>query len=203
MINLEESAMSRTTEILISTSQFQHDPRQSIQALLRLTGAEEASIASRTVGESREFEAYSAFISGESEDSQEESVLIGYDIPADKIQSLYRDGTCLILDLSNCPLCESIGNAIQASIPTEDLDEFFLNSVILEIGEHDVFDVNYSDEVTYFGRFSVTLKFEARGTPASPDDVRDQILALEEFQEVLARFEKEIGPAQVIFRYWV
>jgi hypothetical protein len=195
--------MSRSTEILISTTRPQDDSLQSIRALFRLTGADEASIVSRTVGESREFEAYSAFVRGEAEDDQEERVLLGYDIPADQIPPFYRDGTCLILDLSNCPLCESIGTAIQASIPADDLDEFFVNSIFLMVGEHDVFDINYSDEVKYLGRYTVTLKFEAGGTAASPDAVRDQILALPEFRDILTRFEQEIGPAQVAFLYLV
>ena len=195
--------MSRTTEILISTSHPQDDPRQSIRTLLGITGADEALIASRTVGVSREFEAFSAFVRGETEDDQEEYIRLGSEIPAAKIPALYHDGTCLSLDLSNCPLCESMGAAIQASISADDLDEFFVNRVYLEVGEHDVFDVNYSDEVTYLGRYTVTLKFDCGGTAASPDTVRDQILALPEFREVLARFEKEIGPAHAAFLYLV
>jgi hypothetical protein len=196
--------MSRTTEIVISTSHPQDDPLQSIRALLRMTGAERAFIASRTVSESREFEAYSAFVRGEAEDSDEERIHVGSRVPADQIPSLYRDGTCLILDLSYCPLSESLWAAIEASIPADDLGEFFLSRVHLQVGEHDVFDVDYSsDEVTYLGRYTVTLKLEASGTPTAPEAVRNQILALNEFREILTRFEKEFGPAQVAFLYIV
>ena len=123
--------MPRSTEILISTARPQDDPLQAIRMLIRLTGAEEAFIASRTVGVSREFEAFSAFSRGETEDPHDERVLLGYDIPADKLPSLYHDDTCLVLDLSNCQLAESIGAAVQASIPAEDLDEFFIGRVYL------------------------------------------------------------------------
>ncbi len=191
--------MSRSTEIIISTARPQDDPLESIRMLLRLTGAEEASIASRTVGASRGFEAYTAFARGEADDPEDECVLLGYDVPADKLPSLYREGTCLILDLSNCPLAESIGAAVQASIPAEDLDEFYIGRVYLMVGEHDVFDVNHADELTYLGRYALSLEFQADGTPAAPEAVRNQILALGEFRDVLARFEKEFGPPQVAF----
>ena len=195
--------MSRSTEILISTAHPREDPLESILMMLRLTGAEEASIASRTVGISREFEASLAFARGEAGDPEDERVLLGYDVPADKLPSLYRDGTCLILDLSNCPLAESIGAAVQASIPVADLGEFFIGRVYLLVGEHDVFDINSSDKATYLGRYSLTLKLQSDGTPTAPEVVRNQILALGEFRDVLARFEKEFGPAQVAFLYLV
>jgi hypothetical protein len=195
--------MSRSTEILISTAHSQKDPLESILMLLRLTGAEEAFIASRTVGISHDFETYLAFARGEADDPEEQRVLLGYDVPADKLPSLYREGTCLILDLSNCPLVESIGTAVQASIPAEDLGEFFIGRVYLLVGEHDVFDINSSNEATYLGRYSLTLKLQSDGTPTAPEAVRNQILALGEFQDVLARFETEFGPAQVAFLYLV
>lgn len=191
--------MSRSTEIVLSTSLPQVDPLRCIQALLRLTGAGEAFIASRTVGVSREFEAFSAFVRGEAEDDREDCVLLGSRVPADQIPSLYQDGTCLTLDLSNCPLSESLETAVEASIPAEDLDEFFVSRVYLKVGDHDVFDVSYSDEVTYLGRYSVSLKFQADGTPAAPDAVRDRIDSLGVFRDILSRFEKVLGPARVAF----
>ncbi len=198
-IGSESTTMSRSAEILVSTACPLDNPMESIRSLLRLTGADQAFIASRTVGLSREFEAFSAFSRGEAEEPEGDCVLLGYEIPADNLPSLYRDGTCLILDLSDCPLAESIGAAVQASITAEDLDEFFIGRVYLMVGEHDVFDVNLADEVTYFGRYTLSLKFQSDGTPAAPEAVRSQILALGEFQEVLARFEKEFGPTHVAF----
>src|SRR4051812_19997206 len=116
--------MSRSTEIILSTSASNINLADSISPVLKMTGADEVFIASRTINESREFERYTAFLRGETDDQLEDYNLLGRELKLESIPSLYRNGSCLMLDMSNCPLAELLDSAIRQKIPQDDLGEF-------------------------------------------------------------------------------
>lgn len=193
--------MSRSTEIVISSARCPADPPEAVRCLLSIAGADAVFIATRTTGLSRSFEQFMAYVQGEADDPYEPSVDVGSRVPAEEVPALYRDGTCLTMDLSACPLVESLGASIQENLSADDLDEFFLTRAYLRVGEHDIFEVDREDQVNLLGRYFASLTLLADGTPSSPDDVRDGVLALPEFRDLLARFEHNFGRADIAFVY--
>jgi hypothetical protein len=197
----EATPMSRFAEIVLSSSPAKADLAELIPSLINLTGADEDFLAFRTVGTSHAFAKYTAFLNGETADQLEDYILLGSDLKIESIQQHYRNDACLMVDLSNCPLAESLDSAIARAIPATEVGDFSVSRVELRIGDHDVFDVNAMDEVSFIGRFSVSLVCKSDGTPSSPETVQNAILELAEFRQVVFQVESVCGPTSVSFLY--
>ncbi|MEO6810798.1 MAG: hypothetical protein ABI353_16910 [Isosphaeraceae bacterium] len=164
--------------------------------LFELAGAKRAHVVLRSVGESREFEAYSEFLAGEREDAEEESELLGTEMDETAVCPLYRRGTCLTADVGGCTLSKRLKAEIRGRLSPEMVGDFSLNSMHLRVGGHDVFRLE-DDVPVRIDRFFVSMTFQADGIPDDPEGLLNRIRQLEEFRSFLEQFEAEFGAAKV------
>ena len=94
--------MSRQTEMTQSFTRPLVEPAEAILDMMRILQPERILNATRSVGESHEFEILKAYMAGESQDyDSADSEDLGEVQPIDQAAWLYRDGTCLNLILGS------------------------------------------------------------------------------------------------------
>ena len=160
--------MSRNTEIIIGATHVAQNPDEAIRRLFELSGTLEASIVLRSIGESHEFDELAASIQSGTGEVQEQWVLLGYDLTVDSVVALYRDGTCLSIDVGGCPLAETIDVAVRAKIARKQLGDLGVNGVFLKIGNHDIFTLTDADEPLLLGAFLFRSRFGGMGRQGIP-----------------------------------
>jgi hypothetical protein len=183
--------MSRETELAISVARLKADGREAVRDLLRLTGAEEVSIASRSASPARR----AAPTADDLEDDHDQ--ILGYDVKVDEIPALYQAGLCLELDVGSCPLSRSLRAAVKAKVSPELSGEFAVNGVHLRVGAHWILQVDEDDEVVPVGRYEASLILRGHGSPNDPDGVRESIRKLPPFEDLVNWFKTRFGPPHV------
>lgn len=190
--------MPRSTQIVLGTKSRCDDPSTAVQRLFEMVGAKEAFWVTRSAEESHEFDLALQYARGEAEDPYEENGFEGSELRAKAVAPLYVEGTSLKANVLSCPLVKQFKAAIRARLNPILVGEFSLNSAYLAIGDHDIFQVDFVDEPVLFGRFFISVTFEADGLPEDAEAVREQIVALDEFRDFRSQFEREFGSSEVV-----
>ncbi len=180
--------MSRVSQIVLGLPTLPTEVEGAVQFLLRLTGAERVFAVSRTLPAP----------DGVHRGGQRAECL-GRDLQADDVAALYREGTCLVIDVGKCPLSTTMRSAIQSSIAISHLDEFSVNGIFLHIGDHEILGVDEDGDPSTVGHYALSLTIWGYGTPAAPDLVWEAIQSLDVFHELRSRVESEFGMPDALF----
>ena len=196
--------MSRQTEITLSFARPVADPAEVISEIMRIIEPETILHATRSLGESHQFNMLTAYKAGESEQFESEEYEDLDDLPPiDRAASLYRDGTCLGLTLSGCSFLESLITELEAAVDEDDLGEFGFNDVSLVVGDHDVLAVDASDDLQFYGRYWLSLELNANGTPTDTQALEREFPLLAEFSRLRSQLESRFGPGSIAFCYYL
>ncbi len=188
--------MSQTGAISLCMNQPDMGTAEFLPRLLTACEVSKLFLVARAPVEASEWEEAIDF---DAEPVESEYIDVENPTPDDLVQ-FFAPGTRLRISVNESPILNQVADAVEGVDPSVN-EYFWVSSMILRVGDHDIFDMTDDDGKYLFKAFA-SVSFWGYGIPVQTDHARTVFSELPAVRELAEKLQTLFGDVRTVVTYW-